>query len=374
MGIESDQLVYDYLSRVGDLAQQRQLPSGARMQLVTSLRGEIDRQRARALGDGPASVRRILGRLGTPDEVVNAVGSGDRSPSETTEPFAPQQPAPPLEAEEPPAAAAPPAPPAPSPIEPEKPARRRIPRPRSWLTKSDAVAPEPVPDPLFPDGGLPPHEAEPGEFGDVDPGPDVDWWRIESTPFGVGEQVPGFTGGVEIPEILKPPPEEEEEAGATEEDEAAEAEARKRWLRWVPVPRSLAKFRRRPIEAVVEPAAGATAVGSRFGSPMLLVAAVALLGGALAGSLLALGLGWLLVWVSRKLTTAQKKVAVFVLPGAALTAGLVWLWGRSVGRWGGAVPPDGMRDAMVETWPWMLKGAAIASALYLVWRARKVVE
>ncbi|WP_329020568.1 hypothetical protein [Streptomyces sp. NBC_00690] len=371
MGIESDQLVYDYLSRVGDLAQQRQLSSGARMQLVTSLRGEIDRQRARALGDGPASVRRILGRLGTPDEVVNRVGSGDPSPSETPEPLAPQQAAPPLEAEEPPAAAAPAA----SPIEPEKPARRRIPRPRNWLTKSDVVAPEPVPDPLFPDGGLPPYEAEPGEFGYVDPGPDVDWWRIESTPFGVGEQVPGFTGGVEIPEILKPPP-EEEEAGATEEDEAAEAEARKGWLRWVPVPRSLAKLRRRPVAAVVEPAAGAAglATGPRFGSPLLLVAAVALLGGALAGSLLALGLGWLLVWASRKLTTAQKKVAVFVLPGAALTSGLVWLWGRSAGRWGGAVPPDGMRDAMVETWPWMLKGAAIASALYLVWRARKVVE
>ncbi|GAP50816.1 hypothetical protein [Streptomyces azureus] len=44
MGIESDQVVYEYLSRVGDVAQQRQLPSAARMRLVSELRGEIDRR------------------------------------------------------------------------------------------------------------------------------------------------------------------------------------------------------------------------------------------------------------------------------------------------------------------------------------------
>ncbi|MEW1605702.1 hypothetical protein AB0450_33545, partial [Streptomyces sp. NPDC093808] len=33
VGIESDQVVYEYLSRVGDVAQQRQLPSAARMRL-----------------------------------------------------------------------------------------------------------------------------------------------------------------------------------------------------------------------------------------------------------------------------------------------------------------------------------------------------
>ncbi|MER5630245.1 hypothetical protein [Streptomyces nitrosporeus] len=72
MGIESDQLVYDYLSRVGDLAQQQQLPSGARMRLVSELRGEIDRQRGTDGGDSPAVVRRIIGRLGSPDELVAA--------------------------------------------------------------------------------------------------------------------------------------------------------------------------------------------------------------------------------------------------------------------------------------------------------------
>ncbi|MBK3647921.1 hypothetical protein JHN46_45935, partial [Streptomyces sp. MBT33] len=74
MGIESDKVVYEYLSRVGDVAQQRQLPSAARMRLVSELRNEIDRRRAKATVDSPAAVRRIINRLGSPDEVVDAAG------------------------------------------------------------------------------------------------------------------------------------------------------------------------------------------------------------------------------------------------------------------------------------------------------------
>ncbi|MER7185878.1 hypothetical protein ABT404_41565, partial [Streptomyces hyaluromycini] len=50
MGIESDQVVYEYLSRVGDIAHQRQLSSAERMRLVSGLRNDIDRQRAKARG------------------------------------------------------------------------------------------------------------------------------------------------------------------------------------------------------------------------------------------------------------------------------------------------------------------------------------
>ncbi|MFF1507995.1 hypothetical protein [Streptomyces sp. NPDC058326] len=74
MGIESDQLVYDYLSRVGDLAQQRQLPASDRMRLVSTLRDEIDRRRTTHGEESPSEVRGILGALGTPDEVVERVG------------------------------------------------------------------------------------------------------------------------------------------------------------------------------------------------------------------------------------------------------------------------------------------------------------
>ncbi|TQK45376.1 hypothetical protein FBY35_6937 [Streptomyces sp. SLBN-118] len=331
MGIESDQLVYDYLSRVGDLAQQQQLPSGTRMRLVSTLRNEIDRRRARFGSDTPASVRRILGRLGTPDEVVAAAfeESGESA----------QRPAPRAES---PAAV------------PEQRARRRIPRPRR------SAAPQQPEASKTSAGASPPHLAGMDELGPS--GSEPDWWRIEPGPFGAGESVAGFVGGVEIPEILKPPPSKEDleaqaaaedaaEPEETYEDEAVEAgTGRRRWLR------------RRTEAAGQSPA---------FANPFLLLAAALLLAGALLGSFLALGLGWLLAYASRRLSRAEAKWAVLGLPGAVVAGGLVWLWGRVNGRWGEPIPQDGMRDALAGTWPWVVKGAAVASALYLVWRARR---
>ncbi|MFK4223931.1 hypothetical protein [Streptomyces sp. NPDC019890] len=341
MGIESDQLVYDYLSRVGDLAQQCQLPSGDRMRLVSGLRNEIDQQRAKSGSDTPASVRRILGRLGTPDEVV-AAASADGGQGVS--------------------------PPAPRVAVPEQRVRRRIPRPR----KTAAVdRPEP-PRPSL--GASPPHLAGMDELGPS--GSEPDWWRVEPGPFGAGESVAGFVGGVEIPEILKPPPTKEDlaaaeaaaavervyvegEAGEEDEDEdeddPVEADA-------VP-PRGLRpRLIRRTATAEPLPA---------FANPFLLLAAALLLAGAVLGSWLALGVGWLLAYASRRLSRAEAKWAVFGLPGAVVTAGLVWLWGRVNGRWGEPIPQDGMRDALAGTWPWVVKGAAVASALYLLWRARR---
>lgn len=75
MGIESDQLVYDYLGKVGDLAQRQGLLSGDRVRLVSELRAEIDRRRAAAPGgDSPAAVKKLLAKIGTPAEVVVAAG------------------------------------------------------------------------------------------------------------------------------------------------------------------------------------------------------------------------------------------------------------------------------------------------------------
>ncbi|MGI5398176.1 hypothetical protein ACQEVG_01700 [Streptomyces sp. CA-135486] len=343
MGIESDQLVYDYLSRVGDLAQQCQLPSGDRMRLVSGLRNEIDQQRAKSGSDTPASVRRILGRLGTPDEVVAAASAdGGRAGS----------------------------PPATRVAVPEQRVRRRIPRPR----KSAVDQPEP-PQPSL--GASPPHLAGMDELGPS--GSEPDWWRIEPGPFGPGESVAGFVGGVEIPEILKPPPakedlaaaeaapavervyvegeeyEEEEEFEEGQDDDPVEADAR-------PPRRPRPRLTRRTAAAERLPT---------FANPFLLLAAALLVAGAVLGSWLALGVGWLLAYASRRLSRAEAKWAVFGLPGAVVTGGLVWLWGRVNGRWGEPIPQDGMRDVLAGTWPWVVKGAAAASALYLVWRARR---
>lgn len=89
------------------------------------------------------------------------------------------------------------------------------------------------------------------------------------------------------------------------------------------------------------------------------------------GNWFGLILGWLLAYASRRLTERETKFAVMWLPGFALTAGLVWLWGRSEGRWGDPIADGHMNDAVAQTWPWVIRGAAVASALFLVWRSQK---
>ncbi|MEE1835344.1 hypothetical protein [Streptomyces sp. SP17KL33] len=365
MGIESDQVVYEYLSRVGDLAQQRQLPSSTRMRLVSGLRDEIDRRRAKAPVDSPAAVRRIIARLGTPDEVVEAAGEPGDVP-------------------EPPAAAVP--------VQRvtggdtagedtegageagerakglSRGLRRVVPRPRSASPSADAAPPPVV------GGAAPPHLAPLHELGEGDAQPD--WWRVGGgggpggdIGFGVGDSVPGFVGGVEIPELLKPPPVKGDEvedrakggergavvekgaaasAGEAEEGAAVRAPARRR----VPLPR-------------LRPAGGG------WSNPLLLLAAVLLVAGAVMGSLVPLGLGWLIAYLSRRLSPAESKWAVMGLPGVVAAGGVVWLWGRSDGRWGEPIAQGQMSGALAETWPWVLRVAAVASALYLLWRSQR---
>ncbi|MGV9450120.1 hypothetical protein [Streptomyces sp. NPDC003635] len=321
MGIESDQVVFEYLSRVGDVAQQRQLPSGTRMRLVSELRNEIDRRRAKAPVDSPAAVRRIIARLGTPDEVVSAAGGDGGTPQTPTAAV---------------------------------PVQRR--------SGEEPVADVPSP----------PHLARAEELGDSALQPD--WWRVDSSPFGAGEEVPGFVGGVEIPELLKPPPPRKPQQPKKETPEdraAAEAVAEE------PVGETVAPRRRfswlLPSGRTAKP--GQTAKtgqpGKKWSNPLLLLAAVLLLAGAVIGNLLVLILGWLLAYGSRRLTEAEKKGAVVVLPGLAVTAGVVWLWGRTEGRWGEPIADGQMNQALQETWPWVVRGAAVASALYLVWRSQR---
>ncbi|GGN61093.1 membrane protein [Streptomyces albiflavescens] len=325
MGIESDQLVFDYLSRVGDLAQQQQLPSATRMRLVSELRNEIDRRRAKATVDSPAAVRRILARLGTPDEIVAAAGQGgDGAPGTETWAAVPTQRA----------------------TEPEprpKGLRRVVPRPRP-------AEPEPTENLDTPS---PPHLASAQELGDSATQPD--WWRVDSSPFGLDDSVPGFVGGVEIPELLKRPSEKKQdeeakppkETGPQKEPEAEAEEETDRTPR-----RRLAGL-------------------SGWSNPLLLLAAALLVAGAVLGNWFALGLGWLIAYGSRRLTPAESKWAVLVLPGLAATAGIVWLWGRTNGRWGAPIAEGHMNDAVAETWPWVVRGAAVTSALYLVWRSQR---
>ncbi|MFH8239540.1 hypothetical protein [Streptomyces sp. NPDC018321] len=330
MGIESDQVVFEYLSRVGDVAQQRQLPSATRMRLVSELRGEIDKSRAKAVVDSPAAVRRILDRLGSPDDVVEAAGGTSGAPR------------PPV----PPPAAVPEQPDG-GPREKEKRRgglRRAVPRPTAPDASPAAAA-------------SPPHLAGAHELGDG--AARRDWWRVDSGPYGdIGDQVPGFVGGVEIPDLLKPPPRERDEAERKEREQRAAAEKAE-----AAGAVEEAASRRRSLPRLW-PEGG-------WNNPLLLLAAALLIAGAVLGSLVPLGLGWLIAYLSRRLTPAQSKWAVLGLPGTVAAAGVVWLWGRTEGRWGDPIAEGHMNDAVTETWPWVLRTAAVATALYLLWRARR---
>ncbi|MFI1094499.1 hypothetical protein [Streptomyces sp. NPDC020917] len=349
MGVESDRLVLDYLSRVGDLAQTA-MPASQRMQLVAQLRNDIDRQRGRAEGDSPATVRRILGRIGTPDEVVEAAaGSSDGSGSGSAS------------------------------------GSRAGSGSRSAQGRGQGAGADPqdgVYGPYAKRGPQVPRarksERDGGGEGRGDTAgrgrsrdEEPDWWRTD--PSGrrprAGDELaglPGMTGGVFIPfddedldEKDEPPARRARGAakdaaadgGDDEEaydEEEAEAAPRRRTLR-----------------------RGLRRVGSGWGSPTLLLAAALLIGGAALGSLIALGLGWLLAYFSRALSRTQAKFAVLGIPGAAAAALVVWVWGRDAGKWGTPVAKGQMGHVFKDDYPTAVRLAAVATALYLLWRSRR---
>ncbi|MER5499407.1 hypothetical protein ABT096_19720 [Streptomyces sp. NPDC002561] len=411
MGIESDRLVYDYLSRVGDLAQRQQLSSGARMRLVSELRGEIDRQRGKQSADSPAAVRRIIGKLGTPDELVAAAaasaGGTDGGTDELREPERPTRPRRSTPSSTP--AGVPDAtdatdvagetgetgtePAVPRPRTPLNPraslkevlrkagSGRAAPRSRAEDSdpgpESDAES-APTPGPVAGPVPSPPHRAGTDELGPS--GSEPDWWRIESSPFGDGVDVPGFVGGVEIPAMLRPPSSKgtvpapragaddaddvPDDDGAPDGDEAPGAGTAP------PKRRRLPGLRRRTRDAPREKGAG----GRGFSHPLLLLAAVLLVVGAALGNWLALAGGWLIAYSSRTLSRTEAKWAAMGLPGVVVAGAVIWLWGRTEGRWGEPVPQGGLGDVLGGVWPVVVRTAALASAAFLVWRARRRVE
>ncbi|XMN07362.1 hypothetical protein ACK8N7_15600 [Streptomyces griseobrunneus] len=406
VGIESDQLVYDYLSRVGDLAQRQQLSSGARMRLVSTLRSEIDRQRATEGADSPAAVRRVIGRLGTPDELVGAASeSGDgtvslplarsgptaltgeqrrplprprngllrKSPKAPEEPEGPEKPG---RADSGPGSGS--VPKTRSWRGASRPAEPAADRPRTKLTKTtrpdDTPAPEDTPVPNWP------HPSAPHVLGpDQQSTGDGEWWRLEPGPFDAGTAIPGFFGGIEAPELLgrrprpdAPEADEEADKGAEEGDESATDEdgdtapaPRRRALR-IPRPR-----RRKPVVVAEPVVAAAPAPRGGFAHPLLLLAALLLLAGAVTGSWIPLAGGWLIAYGSRTLSRTEAKWAALGLPGVVVAGALVWVWGRMDGRWGEPIAEGALRDVLAGAWPVVVRVAAVASALYLVWRARR---
>ncbi|MFF6887739.1 hypothetical protein ACFY9F_31650 [Streptomyces sp. NPDC012421] len=337
MGIESDRMVFDYLSEVGDLAHQRHLPPGERSALVAGLRDEIDRRRAGHGEESPGAVRGILGDLGTPDEVVRRAAPWWSARAATAEnaPSGEQQSAKPQSGE----------PRSGKQRSGEQPSGK----PRSGKQPSAATAAVPAPRGWWQGGPDRADGIAPGFAGGTDGGDTI---------------APGFVGGIEAPELFRPP---DPEAPEPEAPDSAPPPPPGR-------PALLTRLlrRRRPHEAEpsAEPAPEPDAQ-RRLAHPFLLLAALLLIAGAAFGWLLALAVGWLIAYGSRRLTPGQTRTAVFVLPGLAAAGGIAWLWGRVEGRWGAPVAQDAMGAAVAETWPWTLRAAALLSALYLALRARR---
>ncbi|MFD9728235.1 hypothetical protein [Streptomyces sp. NPDC059072] len=357
MGIESDHLVYEYLSRVGDLAQRRQLSSGDRMRLVAGLRDEIDSRRAKYDPDTPAAVRRILERLGTPEEVLDRLGSGSGSGGGSASGsgsgfgsgFGSGSGAGSASSVAPAAVPAVP-----------------VQRGPGLLRRKGASSQRPAPEPQ----NVPPHLAGLDELGPSD-GAEPDWWRVAPSAYGRGPQVEGFAGGIEIPDLFKEGQEEDEDAADAStgpKTGAGGAEGGRG--------RTLVRFlrdrRRAKREAAsAEPAAEETPAARPRPNAFLLLAAAVLLAGVISGYWLLLVVGWLLPYASRTLGPSERKWTVIGPPSVVLTGAVVWVWGRMNGRWGEALPHDQLSTALQGMWPWLLRGAGIASAAYLVWRARR---
>ncbi|MFE6865937.1 hypothetical protein ACFVFS_05230 [Kitasatospora sp. NPDC057692] len=102
-------------------------------------------------------------------------------------------------------------------------------------------------------------------------------------------------------------------------------------------------------------------------SPLLLLSAAVLIGGAVTGQLIAVLIGWALGYVSRHLSDLARKVAVFGIPLMTISGSSLWVWGRAQGRWGTALNPGEQANQVVwESAPGVLRVAAVLSAVFLL--------
>jgi hypothetical protein len=401
MGIESDKLVFDYLSKVGDLAQIT-LPAASRMRLVARLRNDIDRAREKSASDSPAVVRRILGRMGSPDEVVKAAARTERRASAP----APQAPAfvpePPVRAPQPP--------PAPEARHAAGAAETGAePGPEAGAGGEAQAQPhaEPhaeVPMPALASDGERPASADRfvkrpvDDEGDERPGerePAPEWWRSPSPGGGgtppatatasagglggladaaEGIAGAGWTGGLIMSAFAGPPqapPAAEPVVDAPAAPVVAVAEPVPAGRRPRLVPRLPRPWRRTPPPAP-EPVPAETPAPRRRGlpvGPLEVLAAAALVAGAALTNLILLAAGWLLGYACQHgIGRRQARFAVLGLPGLVLVGSLVWLWGRTAGHWGAPLTGAHFGTALSGDLPTILRVAAVASALYLVWR------
>ncbi|MER7708535.1 hypothetical protein ABTX81_37325 [Kitasatospora sp. NPDC097605] len=106
---------------------------------------------------------------------------------------------------------------------------------------------------------------------------------------------------------------------------------------------------------------------ARRPSPLLLLSAAVLIGGAVTGQLIAMLIGWAIGYLSRQLSDLARKVAVFGIPLMTISGSSLWVWGRAQGRWGADLNPGQQANQVVwESAPGVLRVAAVLSAAFLL--------
>ena len=60
-----------------------------------------------------------------------------------------------------------------------------------------------------------------------------------------------------------------------------------------------------------------------------------------------------------------------VMPATVAGAYTLWLLGRAGGYWGELLAQGEAEALLADHWPWLLRAAALASASFLLYRARR---
>ncbi|MFF1903802.1 hypothetical protein [Kitasatospora sp. NPDC058218] len=238
-----------------------------------------------------------------------------------------------------------------------------LPRPRASAGPGDPGSPwvtESVRDaPADPDA-LPP----PQLYASADTG----GWDLVMLNFSDGP-------GAAIKPIPEQPTDAEEAAADTEAEAPAEpsaepAPAKGRKARGRAKAGGGGRGKARPEPAGKPPKPSAAA--GRRPSPLLLLASVTLVGGAVSGQIVVMLVGWALGYMSRQLSDLTRKFAVFGIPLATISGTSLWYWGRAQGRWGGGLQPG--QPAGEIAWsaaPGVIRLAAVLSAVFLLAMALK---
>ncbi|MFE9424470.1 hypothetical protein ACFYNO_16040 [Kitasatospora sp. NPDC006697] len=211
-------------------------------------------------------------------------------------------------------------------------------------------APEAHPTPVPQVPAVPPKPRHPPDRPAQPPAPAVDWSAGRSP---AAAAFPGWDSVV----IDFDPEDDSEEVGdplvkrrprALPEQRAAEAEADEEEV---------------PAEEAVERPGFLT---GRRPSPLLLLAAAVLVGGAISGLVLVLLIGWALAYLSKALSDLTKKFAVFGIPLVTMTLSSLWVWGRAQDRWGTPLAKGGTAGhALLIAAPGVLRIAGALTALFI---------